>query len=170
MAINSDLNFHELVICVNIWVRKDGKFLVLRRSPHKKVLPNVIHPIGGKLDTGEDPFMGAQRELMEEAGITVDNMKLEAVIFDLVDKVEKYGYRNWMIFHFSADYAAGEIQKTEEGTLELLTKEQILAEEKFPSVQKSAEYILDESKGTVFCRFEFDKDGNMIGETINFCR
>ena len=77
MPINTDPHIHNLVLCANIFVRKDGKYLVMKRSPSKKYLPNAVHPIGGKLDPHEDPYIGAQRELLEEAGIIVKNMRVE---------------------------------------------------------------------------------------------
>ena len=64
MAINNAPHIHNLVICANIFVRKDGKYLLLKRSPLKKYAPNVIHPIGGKVDQGENPYTSAQRELL----------------------------------------------------------------------------------------------------------
>ncbi|MDP3769879.1 MAG: NUDIX hydrolase, partial [bacterium] len=71
MAINTKPHVHNLVVCANIFVRKDGKYLLLKRSPEKKYAPSVIHPIGGKVDPNENPYTGAQRELFEEAGIKV---------------------------------------------------------------------------------------------------
>lgn len=50
MPINQEPNIHKLVICANIFVRKDGKYLLLKRSPKKKFAPGVVHPFGGKLD------------------------------------------------------------------------------------------------------------------------
>lgn len=169
MAINQKPNIHELVICSNIFVRKDGKYLLLKRSPKKKFAPGVVHPFGGKLDDKENAFVGAQRELLEEAGIKVKNMRLEAVLLEITPTREMYN--NWLIFHFSADYESGKIKETEEGEVIILSEEEILKQNLFPSVRQVIRNILNPNDGTVFATFKFDGDGNVIESEndIKFC-
>lgn len=93
MAINTDPHIHSLVMCANVFVRKDGKYLLLKRSPMKKFAPNVVHPIGGKIDPDENPLLGAERELFEEAGVHVKNVRLEAVILELMPTGETPGFK-----------------------------------------------------------------------------
>lgn len=125
MAINSVPNIHSIVICANIFVKKDGKYLVIRRSPEKIDLPNVVHPIGGKIDKSEDPLLAALRELQEEAGISAKNVRLEAVITEVPDPDDQQYKETWLIFDFSGDYAGGEIKHTDEGELVWLTAEEV---------------------------------------------
>lgn len=169
MSINQNPHIHEIVICANIFVRKDGKYLMLRRSPLKKYAPGVVHPVGGKVDPNEDPFSAAQRELWEEAGIFVKDMKLEAVLTEITPhEGEPY---NWVIFHFSADYASGEVKQTEEGELIWLTAEEILQQKLFPSLRTVIKNILDPNDGTVFARLEYKdfKEINDDTKIINKC-
>jgi 8-oxo-dGTP pyrophosphatase MutT (NUDIX family) len=169
MAINNEPDIHTNIICSNVFIRKDGKYLVLRRSPLKKWLPNIIHPIGGKVDLGENPFAAAEREVSEEAGIKVKNMKLEAVILEIAPVINDP--TNWLIFHFSADYDSGEIKKTEEGTLEWHTAEEIKSEKLFPSLREVIDQILDPNDGTVFATVGYDDEKQkIVNKTINICR
>lgn len=167
--MNTTPNIHNLVIWGNIFVRKDGKYLLLKRSPNKKYAPNVIHPIGGKMDQNEDPYVGAQRELVEEAGIRVTNMRLEAVIFEIKPILDED--ENWLIFHFSADYESGEIISTEEGEFVFLDAEEIPKQDLFPSVRPIIDRILDPNDGTVFLTVSYDENGEMIEEakSLNSC-
>ena len=169
MAINQEPNIHELVICSNIFVRKDGKYLLLKRSDKKKFAPGVVHPFGGKLDNNENAFIGAQRELFEEAGINVENMRLEAVLLEITPVREMYN--NWLIFHFSADYKSGEIIKTKEGEAIVLSEDEILKQNLFPSVRQVIKNILNPNDGTIFATFKFDENGNIIEKenNINIC-
>ncbi len=154
MTINNKPDIHEQIICANIFIRKGDKYLMLRRSPLKKYAPNVIHPVGGKVDIGENPVQTAVREVKEEAGISVKNVRLEAVIQELTPIVdEPY---NWLIFHFSADYDAGDVITTEEGSLEWLSADQIKDEQLFPSVRLLINEILDSKTGTMFATVEYD--------------
>lgn len=163
MAINNAPDIHNLVICANTFVRKDGKYLLLKRSPLKKYAPNVIHPIGGKVDQGENPYTSAERELLEEAGIKVKNMRLEAVIMEI--NPVKGEAENWLIFHFSADYDSGEVIKTEEGEFVYLTADEILSQPLFPSLQPIIGNILNPHDGTAFLTVAYDDDGKIIQES-----
>lgn len=168
MTINTRPDIHEQVICANVFIRKDGKYLVLRRSPLKKYAPGVVHPFGGKVDLGENPHTAAIREAYEETGLRVKNLRLEAVLLEIAPVVdEPY---NWLIFHFSADYEAGELHPTEEGEAIMLTADELKAEKLFPSVVPVIDHILDAEKGTVFATFEYDTEKqNIIKQTLDFC-
>jgi 8-oxo-dGTP diphosphatase len=169
MPINTDPHVHNLIICANIFVRKDSKYLLLKRSVSKKFAPDVVHPIGGKLDPNENPYTGAQRELLEEAGITVKNMRLEAVILEITPVKDRD--ENWLIFHFSGDYASGEITQTEEGELLWFDESDIPKQKLFPSVKAVVNHILNPKDGTVFLTVAYDKEQNVIeiSKKINVC-
>jgi 8-oxo-dGTP diphosphatase len=167
MAINTQPDIHELVVCANIFIHKGSKYLLLKRSPHKKFAPNVIHPVGGKVDLNENPYIAAEREVLEEAGVRVKNLRLEAVFMEIIPvKAEPY---NWLIFHFSADYDSGEVIETEEGELIWLTPQEIVKQELFPSVREAIHYILNPHDGTVFATFRYDENNKIITEKIDKC-
>ncbi|MCO4745858.1 MAG: NUDIX domain-containing protein [Proteobacteria bacterium] len=51
--------------------REDGALFVHQRRPDKRVFPSLFGVgAGGRIEPGETPFEGAQRELREETGIT----------------------------------------------------------------------------------------------------
>ena len=120
----------------------------MKRSSEKKYAPNKIHPFGGKIDNDENPFDGAVREIKEEVGIDIDNLKLESVILELTD--EKDLPVNWLIFHFSADYKSGDVKSNDEGEAIYLTPDEIKSSELFPSVKSIVDNILNPNDGTVF--------------------
>ena len=101
--------------------------------------PNKIHPFGGKIDNNENPYDGAVREIKEEVGINIKNLKIEAIILELTD--EKDLPVNWLVFHFSADYDSGEIKESEEGEVVYLTAEEIKSADLFPSVKSIIDNI-----------------------------
>lgn len=168
MAINTRPDIHELVVCANCFIKKDDKYLVLRRSKDKKYAPGVVHPVGGKVDKNEAPNIAAAREVAEETGIKIGDLRLEAVLYER-KPVQNEPY-DWMIFYFSADYIDGEIQKTDEGELIWLIKDQIKAEKLFPSLQPVIGHILDPQKRPVFATFEYnDSKQRIVKQKINFC-
>lgn len=137
-----------MVICANVFIRKDRKYLLMKRSPDKKYAPNKIHPFGGKMDKNENPYVGAVREIREEVGIEIENLRLEAVIYEqMPDQNLK---ANWLVFYFSADYKSGEVIMSEEGEVVYLTEDEIKRSDLFPSVKTIIDNILDKNDGTVF--------------------
>ena len=160
MAINNAPDIHNQILAANIFVRRDGKYLVLRRSPLKHYAPNVVHPVGGKVDANENPYQTAIREVYEETGVTVKNIRLEAIILE-VEPVKDEPY-NWMVFHFTGDYAGGDIKATEEGGLVWLTNTEIANQPLFPSVDPIIDQILDQQVGVVFATFEYNQEKTEI--------
>lgn len=167
MPINTRPDIHQQVICANCFIRKGDKYLVLRRSEQKKYAPGVVHPVGGKVQIGENPFTAALREVYEETGLRVNNIKLEAVLLEIEPVIDEL--YNWLIFHFSADYKSGKIKPTEEGELLWLSAEEFKDRHLFPSVAPIIDHIFNQEVGTVFATFEYDEQKqNIIRYTIDF--
>lgn len=153
MAINSHPDIHKVVICANIFIKKDDKYLVLKRSEHKKYAPNVFHPVGGKVDLNENPYEATIRETKEETGITVANLRLRAVLLE-IKPLSNEPY-NWVIYHFIGDYESGKVTQTEEGELLWLTADEIKNSPLFPSVHNIIDNIFNLSEGTIFVTNEY---------------
>jgi 8-oxo-dGTP diphosphatase len=146
--MNSIPHVHKLILCSNVFIRKDGKYILLKRSPNKKYAPNFVHPFGGKLDKDENPYVGAIREVKEETGVDIKNLKLEAVVLEIKPDNEKP--ENWMIFYFSSDYDKGTLKDTEEGEIVFLTEDELKNAHLFPSTKRIINNILNPDDGTVF--------------------
>lgn len=164
MAVNEQPHIHELIICANVFVRKDGKILMIKRSPHKQYAPNFLAPIGGKVLRGENPYNAAVREAREEAGFELKNLRLEAVITEIQPyKNEPY---DWLIFHFTADFAGGQLHQTDEGELVFLSEQEIFAAAKlFPSHRELIRNILNPKDALVCATFEYNDQHEIIQET-----
>lgn len=68
-----------------ILVRKDGKFLAIKRSKTAPSRPLYWDLPGGELEFGEDSEEGATREVKEETGLEISNLKLLCVVSGLND-------------------------------------------------------------------------------------
>ncbi|WP_211191974.1 NUDIX domain-containing protein [Actinoplanes sp. TBRC 11911] len=158
---------HHQIICANVFIRRGGRLLVLRRSPTRRYAANVVHPVGGKVEPDENPFAAAAREVKEETGLKVTNMRLEAVLLDLAPVPGEP--HNWLIYHFSADWAAGEPHETDEGELVWMSPAEFVQQPLHPSLQGIAEHILDPRKGTLFVTHTYNADGGINGRFKNEC-
>lgn len=158
-----------MVICANVLVRKNGNYLMLKRSETKKHLPNIIHTIGGKVERGEDPLTAAKRELKEEAGITANHIKTEAIITEILPKKHSVYKQNWMIFYFSGEYESGVVKQTEEGKLIWLSKQDLQKASLFPSLREVIDIILNPDKGPVFARFTYNDALDIAEKSLEIC-
>lgn len=54
------------------FIIKDSKLLLIKRRPNDAHRPGAWDIIGGRLEPGESPFLGLQREAKEEADIEIE--------------------------------------------------------------------------------------------------
>ena len=113
----------NILVTLECFVQKDGKYLMLHRNADKRIMPNVWMAPGGKREFNEGLFAATRREILEETGLTINNLRVKATgnayLKDLDQEV---------FFHFVfADYAGGELhQHPEDGELKWLTPQEII--------------------------------------------
>ena len=62
---------HQKVVATG-FLERNGKVLVLKRSPNETFLPNFFEIAGGKCEYGEDPRDALKREYREETGLDIE--------------------------------------------------------------------------------------------------
>jgi 8-oxo-dGTP diphosphatase len=82
-------------IGVGVFVFKNGKFLIgKRRNAHGDGTWSVP---GGHLEFGEELEETAEREVREETGLEIDNVRFGAVTNDIFDNENKHYLTVWML-------------------------------------------------------------------------
>ena len=66
-------------LTVECFVEKDGKFLMVRRSPHKKVMPNVWIAPGGHQGFCEGVIFSTRRKIKEVTGLEIKDVRLRVI-------------------------------------------------------------------------------------------
>ncbi len=113
----------NLVVTLQCFVQKDGKYLMLHRAPDKKIMPDVWMAPGGHIEFGEGLFEAARREVLEETGLEITNLKVKAIGTGILEDL------NLEVFFkiLTADYKSGNlVTSLYDGTFEWLTKKEIL--------------------------------------------
>jgi 8-oxo-dGTP diphosphatase len=89
---------------IGVFIIKDGKVLLGKRK-NAHGAGAWAFP-GGHLEFGESWEDCAKREISEEIGITIKNIRFGAVTNDIFEKEEKH----YITIFLLADYDAGEVQ------------------------------------------------------------
>ncbi|MFC2028462.1 NUDIX domain-containing protein [Chloroflexota bacterium] len=102
---------YKLIPRCLIFIRKDDSFLLLKGSSDKKIWANRYNGVGGHIERDEDVRTAAQRELLEETGLST-KLELKGIL-----TVDPGGYIGVGIFVFTGDYTSGIIKQSVEGDL-----------------------------------------------------
>lgn len=95
--------------------------LLMKRAAHKRIFPNRYNGVGGHIERDEDPLTSARREILEETGLTVKQMRLCAVYN--VDAGQETGILLLVFTAYSHERAT---TANDEGTLHWIRRDQVL--------------------------------------------
>lgn len=96
--------------------------LLMKRSPHKRIFPNRYNGLGGHIERDEDPLSSARREIAEESGLHVHDLRLRAIYN--IDAGQATGI---ILFVFTANGdATAPLLESPEGVLEWVPRSKIM--------------------------------------------
>jgi len=135
------------VLCI---LRSKAGFLLIHRSQE----PNLgkYTPIGGKVGPFETPAAAAIREVKEEAGVSVKDVRLRGILTETSPTDF-----NWISYVYTADITAVPPIKCREGTLEWVERELL---DSIPK-PKTDSFIYDYISRSEFFVFDAVYDGNV---------
>ena len=108
-----DPSRYQIIPRTLIFVTKGEQVLLLKGAATKRIWAGKYNGIGGHIEQGEDAAGAARRELLEETGLRVDDLRLCGTL--IVDASPGVGIG---IFIFRARYSGGDLIESTEGKLE----------------------------------------------------
>lgn len=129
--------------------------LLMRRAPHKRVFPNQYNGVGGHIERDEDVYNSAKREILEETGLHVDNLRLRAVYN--IDAREETGI---VLFVFTGVSQSREVTANDEGTLHWVRKNVVMQLDLVEDLPMIFPRILDmkDADAPLFVHVSYDAD------------
>jgi len=95
--------------------------LLMKRSAHRRVFPNRYNGLGGHIERDEDPLSSAFREIREESGLTVRDLRLRAVY-----NLDAGGESGIILFVFTAWSDSRVVTPNDEGALYWVARSSVL--------------------------------------------
>ncbi len=94
------------------FISNGGDLLLLKHAAHKRVFPNRYNGVGGHIERDEDPLTGARREIKEETGLDVRDVRLRAVY-----NIDAGAATGIIVFVFTAVSDSRDLIEDREGSL-----------------------------------------------------
>ncbi|OGE86153.1 MAG: hypothetical protein A3J48_00850 [Candidatus Doudnabacteria bacterium RIFCSPHIGHO2_02_FULL_46_11] len=116
---------------------KEGRLLTLFRTETAPVRPNTWDLPGGDLDYGEEPEKGIVREVKEETGLDVTDVK----IFDASARIDHEGV-HWLTLAYKCLAINGNVKLSDEhNDYKWVTPEEFLKLESGPKLMRYVQAI-----------------------------
>jgi 8-oxo-dGTP diphosphatase len=155
---------YQLVPRVLCFVFVDEAVLLLKGAADKKIWPGKYNGLGGHVERGESVLAAARREVREEAGLEVDELRLRGVV--TIDTGEAAGIG---LFVFTAQAVSRELVPSTEGTLEWVPFERVAALDTVGDLPLLLTYLTRQAPDAppFSARYWYDEGGQLIVEFEN---
>jgi 8-oxo-dGTP diphosphatase len=111
---------YALIPRVLIFLQRPGETLLIRGAPSKRLWANRYNGVGGHIERGEDPLSAARRELLEETGLTSDDLRLRGVI-----TIDAGPERGVGLYVYTGSPSSGSLKPSSEGELEWVASDRL---------------------------------------------
>lgn len=154
----------NIVVTLECFVKKGNTYLLLHRNPQKRIMPGIWMAPGGHREFNEGVFECARREVWEETGLKIKNLRIKATGNAYVKDIDQEFF-----FHMvTADFAGGTLKTNEEdGEFKWLTKKAIMKLDKLlPELKHILPHILSNKKTVLSYTAFYETGTEMTAFTI----
>jgi 8-oxo-dGTP diphosphatase len=133
--------------------------LLLHGSPTKRIWPGKYNGVGGHVEAGEDIYGAAIREMREETGAGVSDVRLRGVIN--IDIGQETGI---ILFVFTAQAHGREVRPSPEGALEWVRRDRLEALDLVEDLSKLLPHVLSMQPADppFFAHYHYDEHDQLV--------
>jgi len=155
-------NRYQVVPRSLILVFDEKKVLLQKAADTKKIWSGKYNGLGGHVEKGEDILTSAKRELLEEAGITCENLHMAGSV--MIDVAEEHGI---LMFVFTGNSPQGTLIPSEEGSLEWVEINKVSTLPVVEDIPLLLELITKQKQGDLFYgHYSYNNAGKLIANFI----
>lgn len=150
----------KIAVTQECFVENNGKYLMLKRGPHKRIMPNVWMGPGGHREFCEGLLDCAKREIVEETGLLIKDIRIRATGVAYMKDLDQELYLHLVV----ASYSGGEVkQDPEDGELVWLTPEEIYkADNLLAELREVLPHVFSNDPKVISYRAVYEKGNDMI--------
>ena len=116
-------------------IKRNGKYILAQRKDDCKSAPGKWEFPGGKVEFGEDPMDALKREIKEELGISIENLR----VFDVTSSFNPNSrYPHIVMISYLADWKSGKIELLDCKDVKMVKLEEL---DNFDLIQGDAELV-----------------------------
>jgi len=158
-GVEKSLHRYQVIPRVLCFVLDGDRVLLLRGAATKRIWPNKYNGLGGHVERGEDIYTAALREIHEESGVEVTNLRLRGVV--TIDAGHPVGI---VLFIFLADAVTTEARPSNEGTLEWVPLDALATYDVVEDIRVVLPQVLRaDREAQVFCaHYQYDAADNLL--------
>jgi len=119
-GVEKSANRYKAVPRTLSFITHGDEVLLLRGAPTKRIWPNQYNGVGGHVEADEDVYTSAVREMREETGLDVADVRLRGILN--IDAGQETGI---IVFVFTAQARGRDVYPSPEGALEWVKQDHI---------------------------------------------
>ncbi|MDX9990600.1 MAG: 8-oxo-dGTP diphosphatase [Anaerolineales bacterium] len=145
-----------------IYLKRAGQTLMIHRiKKERDIHSGKWNGLGGKLEAGESPEACAIREVREESGLEIKNLRYGGLLVFAGFKGE-----DWYVWAFTADQFDGQLIDSNEGNLKWIPDDEIRSLPLWPSDLLFLDWL---QAGKIFsARFSYSPQDEMLAHQVVF--
>lgn len=140
-----------------IFIFNESKVLLIKQNSEIKPGFGKWNGIGGHIEEGEDPYSSARREISEESGLSIENLKLNFI--SIIPEKKDLGV---CLFIFSGNCKNVRTKESPEGQLSWIRIDHLTEYKLMPDLSKLLELVLNQTNSNCPQIISYSYDGQEI--------